>query len=463
MYGTITKVWHKKWRVLRVRKRTGYRIGTVLLSVLLFIGLWTPGQIKVDAAFDVNAAAAILIDAETGQVLYEKNSDQQLGVASMSKMMTEYLLLEAVKEGKVKLDDTYQVSDYVYAISQDRSLSNVPVRAGETYTIQELFEAMTIYSANAATIAIAEKISGSEAEFVKLMNEKAKELGLEKVKFVNSTGLNNRDLKGNHSTGEVTDENMMSGRDVATLAYRLVNDYPEVLETAGIPKKKFREGTDDEISMENWNWMLPSLVFGYEGMTGLKTGTTDFAGYCFTGTAERNGQKLIAVVMDATNDKGEGTYDARFTEMKKLMDYGFTQFEHKEIAAAESAVKGSETIPVQKGKEKEVQLQTASALSILAPKASNTNYKASIEFNSSDLGESGELTAPVKKGKVVGYVTVKDEKDQPVPFLKTVPPTNVQTADSVEKANWFVLSMRAVGGGISNGWDWVVNKVTGWF
>lgn len=446
-----------------MRKRNGYRISAILLSILLFFGLFSPEMMEADAAFDVNAGAAILIDGETGQILFEKNSRQQLGVASMTKMMTEYLLLEAVKEEKVNLDDTYQVSEYVYELSQDRSLSNVPLRADGTYKIQELYEAMTIYSANAATVAIAEKIAGSEAEFVKLMNKKAKELGMEKVKFVNASGLNNKDLKGHHSTGGPTDENTMSARNVATLAYRLVNDYPEVLETAGIPKKKFREGTDDEISMENWNWMLPSLVFAYEGMTGLKTGTTDLAGYCFTGTAERNGQKLIGIVMNATDDKGAGTYNARFTEMKKLMDYGFTQFERKEMAAAGSAVKGAETVPVQKGKEKEVKLQTASDLSILVPKASNAKYKTEITLNSSDLDENDELVAPVKKDKVVGFVEVQDEKGQAVPFLKAGGQTKVQTAQDVEKANWFVLSMRAVGGGIADGWHWVIDKVTGWF
>ncbi|WP_050184501.1 D-alanyl-D-alanine carboxypeptidase family protein [Domibacillus robiginosus] len=446
-----------------MRKRNGYRISAIVLSILLFFGLFSPGALKAKAAFDVNAGAAILIDGETGQVLFEKNSSQQLGVASMSKMMTEYLLLEAVKKGKVDLDDTYQVSEYVYQLSQDRSLSNVPLRADGSYKISELYEAMTIYSANAATVAIAEKIAGSEAEFVKLMNKKAKELGMEKVEFVNATGLNNKDLKGHHTTGGPTDENTMTARDVGTLAYRLVNDYPEVLETAGIAKKKFREGTDDEIAMENWNWMLPSLVFEYEGMTGLKTGTTDFAGYCFTGTAERNGQKLIGIVMNATNDKGEGTYNARFTEMKKLMDYGFTQFERKEIAAAGSAVKGAETVPVQKGKEKEVKLETASELSILVPKASNAKYKTDITLNSSDLGENNELVAPVKKGKVVGFVEVQDEKGEAIPFLKAGGQTKVQTAENIEKANWFVLSMRAVGGGIANGWHWLIDTITGWF
>ncbi|OMP66780.1 serine hydrolase [Domibacillus epiphyticus] len=446
-----------------MKKRNGYRISAVFLSVLLLVGLLGPGGMKAEAAFEVNASAAILIDAETGQILYEKNSEKQLGVASMSKMMTEYLLLEAVKAGKVSFEDTYQVSDYVYTVSQDRSLSNVPLRAGETYNIKELYEAMTIYSANAATIAIAEKIAGSEAEFVKLMNKKAKELGLEQYKFVNSTGLNNKDLKGNHSTGGEADENMMSGRDVATLAYRLLKDYPEVLETASIPKKKFREGTDDEIAMENWNWMLPSLVFEYEGMTGLKTGTTDFAGYCFTGTAERNGQKLIGVVMDAQSTDGAGSYNARFVEMKKLLDHGFNQFERHEIAKAGSQLKGAETLPVQKGKENEVNIQTKSAVAILAPKSSNAKYKADVVLNRSDLNANKELTAPVEKGKVVGSVVVKDEKGQEVPFLKAAADTQVETAEKIEKANWFVLSMRAVGGGIADGWNWIVDKVTGWF
>lgn len=446
-----------------MKKRNGYRIIAALLSVLLFIGLFVPGEMKAKAAFDANAAAAVLVDADTGQILYEKNSNQQLGVASMSKMMTEYLLLEAIKEGKISLDDTYQVSDYVYTVSQDRSLSNVPLRNGEAYSIEELYQAMTIYSANAATIAIAEKIAGSESEFVKLMNKKAKELGLEKYKFVNATGLNNKDLKGNHSTGSETDENMMSARDVATLAYHLVNDYPEVLETAGIPKKKFREGTDDEISMENWNWMLPSLVFAYEGMTGLKTGTTDFAGYCFTGTAERNGQKLIGIVMNATNESGQGTYIARFTEMKKLMDYGFNQFERREVASAGSSVKGAEKLTVQKGKEKEVNLELTKDLVIWAPKAENSNYKTKVTFESSDLNKNKELTAPVKKGKVVGFASVETDQGQAIPFLKAAEQAQVKTAENVEKANWFTLSMRAVGGGIGGSWNWVTDKITGWF
>lgn len=223
----------------------------------------------------------------------------------MSKMMTEYILLDQVKAGKIKWDQKYKVSDYAYKISQDRALSNVPLRADGEYTIRELYDAMAIYSANAATIAIAETIAGSETEFLKLMNKKAKELGLKDYEFFNSSGLNNAQLQGMQPVGTPNKgENKMSARSVALLAYRLLKDHPEVLETSSIPSKVFRKGTDDAIKMDNWNFMLKGLVFEYEGVDGLKTGTTDYAGQCFTGTAKRGNTRLISVVMDATDADG---------------------------------------------------------------------------------------------------------------------------------------------------------------
>ena len=130
---------------------------------------------------NLNVDAAILIDADTGKILYEKNSETALGIASMTKMMTEYLLFEAIEEGKVTWDQQYNVTEYTYKISQDRRLSNVPLREDGSYSIKELYEAMAIYSANAATIAIAETIAGTEDNFVKLMNEKAEEMGLRRI------------------------------------------------------------------------------------------------------------------------------------------------------------------------------------------------------------------------------------------------------------------------------------------
>ncbi|MBB6447959.1 serine hydrolase [Bacillus benzoevorans] len=438
-----------------------------LLALILLLNLF-PVLPKANAedVLNVNASAAILVDAETGKVLYAKNPDEVLGIASMTKMMTEYLLLEAIKEGRVKWDQEYAVSDYVYKISQDRDLSNVPLRADGTYSIKELFEAMTIYSANGATIAIAETIAGSESSFVKMMNQKAEELGLKDYKFVNATGLNNHDLKGMHVAGDPEEENIMSARATAKLAYHLLKDYPEVLNTTSIPKKKFREGTDDEINMENWNWMLPGLVFKYDGVDGLKTGTTDFAGYCFTGTAKRNGDRYITVVMNAKGEGGaEGTYKSRFDETKKMFNYAFSNFSTKEVVKKHAQVKNYETLPVVKGKDKEVKIYTKDALDLVVKNGEKQNYKTKVIIDKKLLNEDGELTAPVKKGDKVGYITVAAKDGADIQFLdaKDTVKVDLVAAEDVERANWFVLAMRGIGGFFADIWNGISSTVKGWF
>ena len=192
--------------------------------------MMTIGTVPANAerGLGIHVDGAILIDADSGKILYEENADTPLGIASMTKMMTEYILFEAIEAGKITWDQEYKVNDYTYAVSQDSRLSNVPLRADGTYTIRELYEALAIYSANAATIAIAETIAGTETEFLKLMNAKAEELGLKDYKFVNTTGLNNSHLQGMHPKGTgVEDENVMPAKSVAKLAYHLLQDFPE--------------------------------------------------------------------------------------------------------------------------------------------------------------------------------------------------------------------------------------------
>ncbi|MFD2442622.1 D-alanyl-D-alanine carboxypeptidase family protein [Bacillus sp. CGMCC 1.16607] len=420
------------------------------MAIVMILGIFQPERVNADAQLDVKADAAILVEASTGRVLFEKNADTVLGIASMTKMMTEYLLLEAIKEGRVKWEQEYSVTEYVWKVSQDRSLSNVPLRRDGKYSIRELYEAMAIYSANGATIAIAETIAGSEANFVKMMNEKAQELGLEKYKFVNSSGLNNRDLKGQQPEGTgAEEENVMSARATSKLAFRLLKDFPEVLETSSTTKKKFREGTDDEIKMENWNWMLPTLVFGYEGVDGLKTGTTDFAGYCFTGTASRDGKRFITVVMNAKNASGQGNYKARFDETRKMLDYAFSNYSIEEILPKNAKIKGQTTLPVTKGKGNKINVISKDAIEMVILNGEKDQYKPVVVLDKKKLNDKGELTAPVKKGDVVGYVTIEAKGDKKVSFLtdnaKDQIKVDLVAAESVEKANWFVLMMRGIG------------------
>jgi serine-type D-Ala-D-Ala carboxypeptidase (penicillin-binding protein 5/6) len=439
------------------------------LAVLLFISLFA-GYNRAEAAPALNILAdgAILVDAESGKVLYEKNADSVLGVASMTKMMTEYLLNDAIKHGKVKWDQEYQVSELVYKISQNRSLSNVPLRQDGKYTVRELYEAMVIYSANGATIAISEVIAGSESNFVKMMNEKAKKLGLKDYKFVNSSGLNNKDYQGMHPEGTGADEeNVMSPRAVATLAFHLINEYPEVLKTASIPKKTFREGTEDRIEMINWNEMLPGLQYSYEGIDGLKTGTTDFAGYCFTGTASRDGKRFISVVQNAVDASGKGSYKARFGETRKMLDYAFNTTTKEEIIPKHYQVKGTKTLPVIKGKEDQVKIYTKSAINMIIENGEQENFKPVLVLDKKKVNKKGELTAPIKKGETVGYLAVEPKNGEKISYLTGEGQKKVQVeviaAQDVEKANWFVLMMRGIGNFFGDVWNGISSTVKGWF
>nr|WP_285847306.1 serine hydrolase [Sporosarcina luteola] len=419
---------------------------------------------KAETTLGIHVDGAILIDADSGKILYEENADTPLGIASMSKMMTEYILFEAIKEGKISWDQEYKVTDYTYAISQDRRLSNVPLRRDGTYTIRELYEAVAIYSANAATIAIAETIAGTETEFLKLMDAKAKELGLVDYKFVNSSGLNNEYLQGMHPQGTgANDENVMPAKSVARLAFHLMKDYPEVLETTKINTKIFREGTTDAIKMDNWNFMLPGFVYEYEGVDGLKTGTTDFAGHCFTGTAKRGDKRVIAVVMKAVDANGVGSYKARFDATRALFDYGFSQFSEEELLPAGYQFEKQKTLPVLKGKAKTVSIEVKEPIKSMIKSNEKDLYEPKLVLDESLL-KDGALEAPIKKGTVVGHVELVKKEGKDYGFIDSKNlGMDVIVTDDVEKAGWFSLMMSAIGDFFAGIWESATGFIKGLF
>ena len=382
-----------------------------------------------DDELGLSAEAAILIDAETGQILYEKNADKLLGVASMSKMMTEYLVLEAIDKGKISWDQKVTIDEYVHKLSAAPGLSNIGLTQGETYTVKELYEAMAIFSGNAATVALAQLVGGTEKNFVKLMNEKANELGLKDYNFVNSSGLNNSSLLGEYPAGNEDDENLMSARATAKLSYQLLKDYPEVVDYAKVPRLKFRDGR----TYDNFNWMLPGLIYEYEGVDGLKTGSTEFAGACFTATAEKNGQRYISVVMK-TDSK-----NSRFTETKKVLDYAFNNFTTEEILAEGYQDKSQKTVGVSKGKEDSVAIKTNKAVELVVKNGEEENVKTKLVINKDKLDEDGNLVAPVKKGDKIGYLTVETDNNYgTITGDSKGVRVDVVAAETVEKANWFV-------------------------
>ncbi|MBU8790889.1 D-alanyl-D-alanine carboxypeptidase [Oceanobacillus caeni] len=429
-----------------------------LLTVSLGILTYHPNNIKAEASLDIDAEAAILVDFDTGKILYAKNENVLLPPASMTKMMTEYLVMEAIKEGKISWDTTTQISDYAYAISANTSLSGVGLVQNKQYTVKDLYQAMAINSDNATTIALAELVGGSETEFVKMMNQKAKELGLES-KFVNASGLDNKDLEGNQPEGtSVEDLNLLTARSTAILAYNLIKDFPEVLEIASIPKTTF-----DGQEIDNWNRMLPHegvnfKQFYYEGVDGLKTGFTDSGGYNFTGTAVRNGQRLISVVMKSESEA------QRFQQTSKLLDYGYNNFTAQELFPKGYQLKGQTEVPVSKGKEKNVEVSLAEGITVPVKGDDAENYTLKYELDKSKLNEDGELIAPIEKGEVIGTAKLVYKGDNDYGYITddqgSVP---IVTDQAVEKANWFMLTIGAIGDFFANIFSSAVDWIKGLF
>ncbi len=339
------------------------------------------------ADLQLNASSAILMEASTGQILYEYNADKALPPASMAKMMTEYLVMDAIESGKIKTTDMVNTTP----AAADAIGSGQLLALNEQATVDNMFAAMSIYSSNDATVALAEAIAGSEESFAKMMNEKAKEFGLSPdAHFINSTGLSRADM-GKYAPKELQGETLLSAKDAALIAYHLINDHKNLLEYTKTPARKFRE--TDKSPMINWNWMLADnksnknfAKYAYEGLDGLKTGHTDEAGYCFTGTAERNGMRLISVVM-GTGPKEE----ARFIETRKVLDYGFNNFAPKQVLTAKAEIDSLKTVNIKKGVQLEVPVVTQTGLTLIAKKRdagrsiqSHRPGPGRIEINSAD-------------------------------------------------------------------------------
>lgn len=410
------------------------------LSASLLTPFLTQGAASVSAAEngpDVEAEAALVVDLDTMQVLYDYNGDESRGIASMTKMLVEYILFEEIEAGNISWDTEVTISEYAHQVSQDFRLSNVPLHNGGTYTIEELYESLAIYSANGSTIAIAEAIEGSEQAFVDRMRNLVESWGIENAELYNTTGLNNSNLFGQHYEGSSEDaENQMTAREIALVASRLLQDYPEVLETASIPEMTFREESD-AIEMTNWNWMLDGLANERPGVDGLKTGTTGYAGATFTGTAEEDGRRLITVVMGAGD--GFTNRSQRFEETDKLLDYGFNEWRKELIVEESQQLEEFDPIEVKNGQEDTVSIETADSIEFLLHQDFDIeDVQYVFELNEDVLDSDGMIEAPIESGQELGYLVVSYEGDD-LGYLDFSENNRVTVvaSESVERAGFF--------------------------
>jgi D-alanyl-D-alanine carboxypeptidase len=279
----------------------------MLLFFIIMIGFVVATLYHQSKNPTIHSQSAILIDATSGDILLEKDANTGYPVASMSKLMTEYIVLDYIKNGTINWEDHVIISESANNIQA--AGIKIPVEVGDSLSVRDLFAAMIVSSANNATVALAEHIAGTEEAFTILMNEKALDIGLSNQSiFVNATGL-----------PESSMENEMSAEDVAILAYHLLNDHQEVLDIASYPEYQIEYSG---IQLYSTNKMLSKMNSEtyFDGVDGLKTGFTSAAGYCFAGTAQQGDRRLISVVINAEDD------DSRFIETKKLFAFGFDKF-----------------------------------------------------------------------------------------------------------------------------------------
>jgi len=318
---------------------------------------------------DLKAKSAILIDGTTGTVLLEKNSHDKLPIASVTKIMSMLLIMEAIDKGIINYDTKVTVSEYSWSFGG----SQVWLEPGEVFTVDELLKAVAIHSANDATVALAEAVAGSEDAFVAMMNQKARELGMNDTNFLDCTGLTD---EGHYS----------SAYDVALMSRELLLKHPEITKYTSTWHAKFRENVPgkDYVSLDNTN----KLVRHYAGTVGLKTGYTSAAGHCLSAAAVRNGQQLISVVL------GEPDSNTIFAESRKLLDYGFANFETVMVDSMGDVVG---QVSVKKGLQPVTNAVYKEDVKLLLRKGEKGKIERTVK-----LAEN--LKAPVKSGQKIGEV-----------------------------------------------------------
>ncbi|WP_418441549.1 D-alanyl-D-alanine carboxypeptidase family protein [Anaerotignum lactatifermentans] len=376
-----------------------HRVLTAVLTLLFSVGCCLPAlaaekQYENLTDLGLTSKSALLMEEDTGTILYEQNSHEALPPASVTKVMTLLLIYEGERDGKFDWTDTVQVSEHAASMGG----SQVFLEEGETQTAADMTKSIAIASANDAAVAMAEFLAGSEEAFVQKMNERAKELGMEDTNFVNACGLD-------------TEGHVSSAYDIALMSRELMENFPEIKEYTTTWQDsiihKTRRGKET-FGLTNTN----KLIQWYDGATGLKTGSTGNALYCLSGTAERDGMGLIAVVMAAPD------YKVRFREVMQLLDYGFANY-----AIEKGREKGYAMgeVPVEKGMTDTVEAVVAEEISVLVPKGKEAQWETRTELLPA-------VSAPVEAGTKVGELVYLRDGEE-------VGRVELTAGENVEKAN----------------------------
>lgn len=368
----------------------------ILILLLLFISI---PLVKAEETEDLapNAKSAIMIEASTGEILFQKNKDEKLAPASMTKMMSMLLIMEEIENGNLKWNEMITTSEKASSMGG----SQIFLKVGEKMTVEDLLKGVAIASGNDAVVALAERVSGSEEQFVKRMNIRAKDLGLKNTNFINATGL-------------TADNHYSSAYDMSLIAKELVK-HEKILEFTSTYEDYLRKDTKSPFWLVNTN----RLVRFKEGVDGLKTGFTDEAGYCLTATMKKDNMRLITVVMKEENTS------KRSADTTKMLDYGFNIYMVQTILDEKTTI---EKKNVELGKTLTTEIVPKENITILNKKnddQKNITYKTNIN----------KIIAPVKKGDKVGTIDIIEDNN----IISTIDAT---VKEDISKANILTIYLR---------------------
>ena len=353
----------------------------------------TATEVADNNFLNLESGSAILIEQTTGQVLYSHNSHEQLRPASVTKIMSILLIMEQIEKGALSYDDKIPCSENASAMGG----SQIWLDTTETLTVEEMLKAICVVSANDCVVAMAEYIAGSQEAFVQMMNDKAKELGMNDTTFKNCHGID--------EDGHVT-----SSYDIALMSKELLNKYPEITKYTTIWMDSLRDGKSELVNTNK-------LVRNYQGATGLKTGSTSLALYNLSASATRNGLSLIAVIMKAPSTK------VRFAEAQKLLDHGFSTYSFKEFGKKDDIVTN---VQVNKGIKSDVDLKYENTVGVLLQKGEDKNIEQEIQLEEN-------ISAPIEEGQKLGEVRYVLEGE-------TLATCNLVATEKVDKTNLFSMS-----------------------
>lgn len=379
--------------------------------------------------------AGVVVDAQTGQVIADQNGTERLPIASTTKLITMYMVKEAIKSGKISLSQKLKVPEDIAAFSQDLSVANTPMTAEKTYTVQQLIDAMMVPSSNGAALLLANLLGGSQAKFEKMMEAKLESWGIAGVKIYSPSGLTNGDMKKfKDASAEDDVENEMSARELAVVARRLVVDFPDVLKTAQQKTVEFPAVSGGTETMNNTNELLGNETFDLNWL-GLKTGTTPNAGGNFVGVTKIQGRPVVSVVLNSgDNADAAAKFNATLTMVKKADDAVKVQ----KVASGLKPAKN--TVSVLTAKDGKVSYKTKGTASFFVPAGESATTKAV------NVKLSKKVTAPLKQNEKLGTAQLESSFAAANDWLTGAPEVELVSVSEEARANWFATTWRGMFG-----------------